>query len=151
MDTLNHPDYDALIQTVMPIAEHAVRERGEFFPFAACVMANGDVQLLETEGDDVGTNVEEMLPAFATAFKDVAAPGDIRAIAVCFHPECTPPGQSAARNTIVVHLEHAEAPVGSAAFPYTREPEGLAFTDGFAQPAQPVYFTARRDVAGDTP
>ncbi len=135
-----HPDLDALMNDLLPLAERLLAEHGEFYPFGATIACDGRHVSIGAKTESDRPLSKELIDIMTEAFRTDASDGKIRAAAMCFDVRVVPPGQVDKTDAIQLALERENEAV-DVFIPYAQLPDG-EFTYGkmFASRRTPTFF-----------
>jgi hypothetical protein len=112
---LTQDDLDGLLNVVLPFAQKMLEEHGEFYPFAAAITTDGQLELVAGDPDP-GIEHPAARDIVVTCFDALVSRRDqIRAAAVVTNVRLHDTGGDA----IAIHTEHVEGQVISARLPYS--------------------------------
>src|SRR5437867_4090945 len=77
-----HPDFDELLNFLIPFAQQMLSKHGEFFPFGAMVSATGEVTAEAAYDGDEQPPSERIIDLLTGAFRQKAAERQIRAAGI---------------------------------------------------------------------
>jgi hypothetical protein len=130
-----------LLNFLLPYAEQMLNEHGEFFPYAAALDAEGELNAVEADvDDDDSPDVGDVLLALHEGLRERAAGGAIRATGIAADVTLTDPSSGETTDAVQVELDHAEADAVDVFVPYETEPEGIKFGELVAaEGREPVF------------
>jgi hypothetical protein len=111
-------EIDKLLRYLLPFAEERLNRDGEFYPYAAFVGADGEVQSVsaaEAEHPDAA----ELLLALHAELRQRAAEGSIRASGIAADVMLTDPESGEERGAVQLELDHADAAAVDVYVPYS--------------------------------
>ncbi len=115
-----HPDLDRLLEYCVPFAQQQLKKRGEFYPFAVQILAEGELNPVAID-DGVETPVpSEMITAFIDLFRHFAPQSALEAVAICYDGRVTVPGKEK-QDAITVFLEHSNGECVTVYIPYIKK------------------------------
>jgi hypothetical protein len=117
---LAHPDIDGLLNALLPFAQQMLAKHGEYFPFGGTMSTDGEITMVGADLSEEQPTSQEVLGLLIAGLREEAAPGKLRAAAVCFNASITPPGQSREIDAIKVHLEHVDVEATDVFLPYRK-------------------------------
>src|SRR5262245_16023188 len=103
-----HPDYDDLLNALIPFAQDMLKKHGEFFPFGAAVNSEGEIELAQADDGTEQPESTELIDMLQQGFREEAERGAIRASAICMDVRIVPPGETEKSDAISLHLEHRD-------------------------------------------
>jgi hypothetical protein len=135
-----HPDLDALMNDLLPLAERLLAEHGEFYPFGATIASDGRHISVGAKTESDRPPSKELIDIMTEAFRTDASEGQIRAAGICFDVCVVPPGQVDKTDAIQLALERENEAV-DVFIPYAQLPD-REFTYGemFASRRTPTFF-----------
>ena len=135
-------EIEALLNFLLPQAEERLNKDGEFFPYAATVAADGEVEAVATDlGDD--PDVGDLLVALHTQLGVEAAQGSIRASGIAADVTLTDPDSGETTDAVQLELDHADAEAVDIYVPYESAAGGVKFGELVAaEGRQPVFTSA---------
>lgn len=102
-----HPDFDELLNVLLPFAQQQLKQHGGFFPFGATVTSAGEV-ICNAVYDNEPAEAEALIELLTEAFRRDAAAGTIRAAALCYDGRTIPPGKSKKTDAICIRMENRD-------------------------------------------
>ena len=115
-----HPDLDALLNTLLPLAKELLAKQGEFFPFAAAMRADGQIVHVAAHDGDEHPASQQVIDNLVRALRPQAEGGAIRAAGICLDARVEPPGQSNKTDAVAMRLEHATGEAVQVFVPYRK-------------------------------
>jgi hypothetical protein len=129
-----------LLNFLLPYAERMLSEHGEFYPYAAALDSDGELNAVGTDLDDDSPDVGEVLLALHQGLRERAAEGEIRASGIAADVTLTDPDSGETTDAVQVELDHAEADAVDIFVPYETEAEGIKFGELVAaEGREPVF------------
>ncbi|HMJ95705.1 MAG TPA: hypothetical protein VK486_07620 [Thermoleophilaceae bacterium] len=129
-----------ILNFLLPYAERMLNQDGEFYPYAAALDADGELNAVATDVDDDSPDVTELLLALHQGLRERAAEGAIRASGIAADVTLTDPDSGETTDAVQVELDHAEADAVDIFVPYETEAEGIKFGDLVAaEGREPVF------------
>ena len=116
-----------LLNFLLPYAERMLTQHGEFYPYAAALGSDGELNALGTDVDDDSADVGEVLVALHEGLRERAAEGEIRASGIAADVTLTDPDSGETTDAVQVELDHADADAVDIFVPYETEGEGIKF------------------------
>lgn len=101
----------------MPFAEHMLKERGEFFPFAMTLTPTGEFMPL-VGYESLGHTPDELIDLLSARLREGALAGEYAATALVYNARVTPPEASEETDAISAELEHRDGYAATLFFPY---------------------------------
>lgn len=136
-----NPDFEKLLNAVIPIAQRMLKDLGGFIPFGAFVTADGEVQLAGGEGDPSHLETQEIVEMYLDAYQAVAANGNFNSTALCVDVRIHVPGKMDKTDAIQIMLEHSGGEALNAFMPYEKHEEAeIIYAPLFATPSDPRVF-----------
>src|SRR4051812_1329477 len=99
---------EALLDATLAVAEELLATHGEFSPFGATMSSAGDIAPTAPPSGNDRPEPDELIELLTEGFRNAAAAGTVRATALVFDAQVTPPGKALAEDAIAVHLDHRE-------------------------------------------
>lgn len=129
-----------ILNFLLPYAERMLNEHGEFYPYAAALGADGELNAVATDVDDDSPDVGEVLLALHVGLRERAAEGAIRASGIAADVTLTDPDSGETTDAVQVELDHADADAVDIFVPYETEDEGIKFGELVAaEGREPVF------------
>jgi hypothetical protein len=107
-----------LLSAALPFAEKMLREYGQFHPFGAQMLNNGEVVSVGASDGEDQPPAQSLMDLLQGAFKNGAAEGDLLATALVYDARVTPPGTDQKSDAIAVSLDHRDDYSVVVFFPY---------------------------------
>jgi len=127
-------DCNLLLIAALPFAEQMLRDHGEFLPFGAQMLPDGEIVSVGVDDGEDHSRSQNLIDALQVAFKAGAADGELVATALVYDVRVVPPGAREKTDAIALNLDHRENYSVTVFFPYALsegEPEiGDAFASG---------------------
>ena len=131
-----------ILNFLLPYAERMLTEHGEFYPYAAALDSDGELNAVDAEvHDDDSPDVGEVLLALHEGLRERAAEGAIRATGIAADVTLTDPDSGDTTDAIQVELDHAEADAVDVFVPYETESDGIKFGELVAAEGREPVFT----------
>ena len=130
-----------LLNFLLPYAERMLKAHGEFYPYAAALNADGELNAVDADLDSNGNpDVGELLLALHEGLRQRAAEGAIRASAIAADVTLTDPDSGETTDAVQVELDHESADAVDIFVPYETEAEGIKFGELVAaEGREPVF------------
>ena len=129
-----------LLNFLLPYAEQMLNQHGEFYPYAAALDSDGELNAVGTDLDDETPDVGELLLALHQGLREQAAEGAIRASGIAADVTLTDPDSGETTDAVQVELDHAEAEAVDVFVPYETEADGVKFGELVAaEGREPVF------------
>ena len=136
-----NPDFDKLLNAVIPIAQAMLKDLGAFIPFGAFITSDSELQLAGGEGDPSHLDTAEIVEMYLEAFREAAALGSFTTTALCVDVRIHVPGKLEKTDAIQIMLEHSGGESLNAFMPYeTHAQSDITYAPLFATPAEPRAF-----------
>jgi hypothetical protein len=132
---------DDLLDASVTFARHMLAERGEFYPFGAIVLADGQVAMSAPD-PTLGDHPDSLsvIDALTDALRSQAESGEIRASAICCDVRVHDDG-SGMTDAIRTTIEHRESDPVDVLLPYRRGEDGsLSFGELSAMRPEATVF-----------
>jgi len=143
---VSHPDLDRLFNSLAPLAQRALSERGEFFPFGGSVKPDGEM-VAAMNGEQSPS--QDAVDLMTRRFRLQARSGQIRAAGICYDGRTTPPGETAKCDAICTSLEHKSGEAVNLILPYEKQSEGgIRYGQVFSTPRVPQIFVRNETPVG---
>jgi hypothetical protein len=117
-------DVRLLVDTSLAVARKTLSEQGDFHPFAFFMKADGGLQRLTPKADAALPEPEAMLQLLQQSFRERAAAGECRAVAVVADVVIALPGGSGQSDALQIGLEHRSGWCRNFFYPFEKSPEG---------------------------
>lgn len=101
-----HPDLQAIVDALLPLAQTLVKQHGEFFPVGASMDANGVVSLAAVQPASDQPSAQEVLDLLVPVLQRLARTQHARAVGICILAT-TRDSAGTPMSTIVIGLEHS--------------------------------------------
>jgi hypothetical protein len=132
-----------LLNFLLPYAEQMLNQHGEFYPYAAALDSEGELNAVGTDVDDDSPDVGAVLLALHEGLRARAAEGAIRATGIAADVTLTDPDSGEITDAVQVELDHADADAVDIFVPYETEPDGVKFGELVAAEGRaPVFSSA---------
>ena len=136
-----NPDFDKLLNAVIPIAQAMLKDLGAFIPFGAFITREGELQLAGGEGDPSHLDTAEIVEMYLEAFREAAALGSFTTTALCVDVRIHVPGKLEKTDAIQIMLEHSGGEALNAFMPYEKHEQAeISYVPLFSIPAEPQVF-----------
>jgi hypothetical protein len=116
-----------LLNFLLPYAEQMLNEHGEFYPYAAALDSEGELNAVGADVEDESPDVGEVLLALHEGLRERAAEGEIRASGIAADVTLTDPDSGETTDAVQVELDHANGDPVDIFVPYESQPEGIRF------------------------
>lgn len=135
-----HPDFDELLNVLIPFAQQQLQQHGGFFPFGATVTSAGEV-VCNAGYDKESAEAAELIELLTEAFRRDAAAGTIRTAALCYDGRTVPPGKSKKTDAICIRMENREDRSSTVFLPYRKGWFGrISYGELFAAARERQFF-----------
>lgn len=132
------PDFQALVDVLLPFAQKELRKHGGLYPFGAGMDLAGKVSVQHPRP-------EEIIKLLQDSFRRWAAEGGLRATGICEFVHLTHES-GAGTDAVKMTVEHHLGEAGAYYAPYrTRFMGGLSFREMFAVPVTATIFGVAPD------
>lgn len=125
-------DCNRLLNTAFPFAEQMLRDHGEFLPFGAQMLPNGEIVSVGADDGDEHSRSQNLIDILQAGFKAGAADGELIATALVFDVRVVPPGAQEKTDAIALNLDHRDNYSVTVFFPYAINDGELEIGDAFA-------------------
>src|SRR4051794_35909236 len=109
---------EALMSSVLPVAERMLLEHRAVRPFGSTLFADGRIAQVGGWGAGAEPVTAELLAEFEHSFRDGARRGELKATALLEPVTIVPPGKSEPESAVSVRLDHRDAYSVVVTFPY---------------------------------
>lgn len=110
-------DCNLLLNATLPFAEQMLGEYGEFVPFGAQMLPDGEI--VSVGVDENHPQSKYLIEVLQAAFKSGAANGDLIATVLVYDVRIMPPEASEKSDAIALNLDHRDNYSVTVFFPYT--------------------------------
>jgi hypothetical protein len=129
-----------LLNFLLPYAERMLNQHGEFYPYAAALDVDGELNAVGADLGDDSPDVGELLVALHEGLRERAAEGAIRASGIAADVTLTDPDSGETTDAVQVELDHADADAVDIFVPYETEGESIKFGELVAaEGREPVF------------
>jgi len=111
-------DCNQLINATLPFAEKMLREYGEFLPFGAQMLLDGEIVSVGADDGEDQSRSQNLIELLKDAFKAGADKGDLIATALVYDVRTMPPGAVQKSDAIALNLDHSDNYSVTVFFPY---------------------------------
>jgi hypothetical protein len=115
-----HPDLDRLLSFCLPFAQEMLKKRDEFYPFAATVLINGELNPLAINSGEEHPSAKKMIDELTGVLKHNSAKGELQAAAICYDGRVTVQSDEK-KDAITVFLEHSNGESVTIYLPYSKK------------------------------
>src|SRR5215213_11796881 len=131
-----------LLNFLLPYAEQMLSQHGEFYPYAAALDSDGELNAVGTDLDDESPDVSELLLALHQGLRERAAEGAIRASGIAADVNLTDPDSGETTDAVQVELDHADGDPVDIYVPYESEGDAIKFGELVAAEGREPVFAA---------
>lgn len=118
-------DLEKLVREMLPLAKHALEERGNFAPFGGALLPDGEIRRIEPEPEEAPASGERLVEDLAQRLRGGANSGDYRATVALVNVRVRQPGGDP-RDAVQVKLDHSGGTSLELFFPYRMKRPGVA-------------------------
>lgn len=138
-------DARILVENAVAVGRTLLAKEGAFHPFAFFVTADGRVQRLSPKQDVRLPSPDDFLAMLQQTFRERAAAGECRAIAVVADVIIAMPGGGQS-DALQVGIEHRDGYCADFFHPYVRDADGtLRFLEPISSPRKGIVFPECND------
>jgi hypothetical protein len=112
---------DTLLDQLIRFAQQTLETRGEFYPFAAALTADGSIEMVAEDVGQENPASHELIDALYAELVGRARKGEIRAAGICSDVRLS---GTDGRDAIQVAIEHAYGNPVNVFLPYEKQPGG---------------------------
>jgi hypothetical protein len=138
---MSHPDLNQLLDSLLPLAERMLAERGEFPPFGGTMNQTGEIVAVgacDVKEHPPSQNVIEIM---TKTLRQRARSGQLRAVGLCYDARTVPPGQTEKCDAVCASLEHQSGEAVNLIVPYHRMSGGdVQYEQKFTTLRVPQFF-----------
>ena len=139
---MSRAEMDYLLDFVIPFAKDQLEKRGEFYPYAAAVKADGKGEAFMGHPGQEDPSNRDMVNFLARGLRESAQSKGYRATAICFMARTRADGEHQSHDAIGVFLEHGDGEAVEVYLPYERLEDGVyRYLDSVASGADPTILT----------
>ncbi len=125
-------DCNQLLNAALPFAEQMLRDHGEFLPFGAQMLPDGEIVSVAADDGEDYSRSQNLIDVLRAAFRAGAAEGDLLATALVYDVRVMLPGANEKSDAIALNLDHRDNYSVTVFFPYTITGGQLTIGDAFA-------------------
>ncbi|MBI3648604.1 MAG: hypothetical protein HY240_07650 [Actinobacteria bacterium] len=129
---------DVLLSFLLPFAQQSLDRYGGFYPFAASMAPDGELQAIGGYEGDGEPTPSEMLGLIQHGLHERAKEGALLVTAVCV--DVTLPGEGEFRLGIRVDLEHRDSEPITYVVPYRSTEDGFEYGEMLSYAGEPHTF-----------
>jgi hypothetical protein len=115
-----NPDFEQLLDALLPFAQQMLAKNGEFYPFGATIDTSGKPALAASDTGSEQPESEECIDLLSVGFREQAKQGAIRACGICYDVRTIPPGQTEKVDAICIAFEHNSGEAIHVMVPYRK-------------------------------
>jgi hypothetical protein len=115
-----NPDFEELLNALMPFAQEMLAKNGEFYPFGATMASDGKVNAVSADMGEEQPETQALIDMMIQGFRQEAAAGSLRAAGICVDIRTIPPGQTEKTDAICARLEHSSGEAVRVILPYKK-------------------------------
>jgi hypothetical protein len=139
--TMANPDYDELLNGLIPFAQQMLEEHGEYFPFAMGITIQGEGQLMQLAPEEEQPDSEEVIDQLNEMFQEAIAKKEVRATGICSNVVIQDPKTRKNSDAIRVSLAHRDSPPAEVVIPYSKGAGGeYEYGELMAMPGSSTLF-----------
>jgi hypothetical protein len=140
---MSHPDLNQLLESLLPLAERMLAERGEFSPFGGTMNQAGEIVAIGASGGKEHSASQNVIESMTQALRQRARSGQLRAVGICYDGRTTPPGRTEKCDAVCASVEHQSGEAVNLIVPYERTSKGeVQFGEKFATFRVPQFFVS---------
>ncbi len=113
-----HPEIDALLNLLLPLAKQMLANSGAFFPMAAGLGVDGMPTMIPVPPSDGDPVIDKVISGLMEASQAKAAAGQITAAALCLDAWVALPDSGDKSDAIELRLEHKDGDAVRIFLPY---------------------------------
>jgi hypothetical protein len=113
-------DYAQLLNALLPFAQQMLEKHGEFHPFGAAMMANGEIVAAAGYDGTEHPSPEQIVSLLIDGFRSDAGKGKIRAAGLCVNASIQAIGNKKRSDAVQVSLDHSVGESMDLYLPYRR-------------------------------
>jgi hypothetical protein len=132
---------EALISSVLPVAERMLLEHRALQPFGSTLSADGEIRQVGSWVEGKASLNPELIGEFEAGFRDGAARGELKATALLQSTQAVPPGKVEPEDAVSIRLDHRDDYSVVVTFPYRFSVTGeLVIDEPFASEGEHGIF-----------
>jgi len=136
-------DCEALMHSLLPVAEQMLTSHGKFLPFGGAMRADGQlVSIAGYDGDESSQSID-VITLMKDAFVAAARKGEYKATAIVYDVKVKLPSTEEKSDAVAVSLNHRDNYSVVVFFPYKVESGKLTVGTVFAQAGEADIFPAQ--------
>jgi hypothetical protein len=136
-------DVQLLVDTSLAVARKTLSEQGDFHPFAFFMNPEGALQRLTPKKDAALPEPDALVKIIGDAFRERAAAGECRAIAVVADVVIALPGGGQS-DALQIGVEHRSGWCRNLFYPFERSPDGIRFKEQISGRREGIVFPGCR-------
>ena len=136
-------DCEALMHSLLPVAEEMLTSHGEFFPFGGAMRADGQLVSIAGYKADERPQPIDVITLMKGTFVAAARKGEYRATAIVYDVRVKLPSTEEKSDAVAVSLNHRDDYSVVVFFPYKVESGKLTVGTVFAQAGEADIFPAQ--------
>jgi hypothetical protein len=138
---MSHPDLNQLLDSLLPLAERMLAERGELPPFGGIMNQTGEIVALGAYDGKEHPRSQNVIEVMTQTLRQRARSGQLRAVGICYDGRTTPPGRTEKCDAVCASLEHRSGEAVNLIWPYERTSKGeVQFGQKFSTLRVPQFF-----------
>jgi hypothetical protein len=146
---MSQPDLNQLLDSLLPLAERMLVERGEFSPFGGTMNQAGEIVALGASGGKEHPRSQNGIELMTQTLRRLARSGQLRAVGICYDGRTTPPGRTEKCDAVCASVEHQSGEAVNLILPYQRTSKGeLQFGEKFSTLRVPQFFVSNEMLLG---
>lgn len=136
-----NPDFEQLLDVLLPFAQQMLAKHGEFYPFGATIDTSGKLALAASYTGSEKPESQECIDMLSGGFRREAEQGAIRACGICYDVRTIPPGQTEKVDAVCISFEHNSGEAVKVLLPYRKGVKGgIKYGELFACKGQKSVF-----------
>jgi hypothetical protein len=142
-------DCEALMNSVLPLAEHMLATQGSFLPYGGAMRDDGEVVTVGGDDGNARPQPTETIALMKSAFVAAARTGDYKATAIVYDVKVKLPSTGERSDAIAVSLDHRDSYSVVVLFPYRIDSGRLTVGEAFAQAGDADIFPTQQPSSGE--
>jgi hypothetical protein len=140
---MSHPDLNQLLDSLLPLAERMLAERGDFPPFGGIMNQAGEIVAVGARDGEEHPPSQKVLELMTQTLRQRTRSGQLRAVGICYDGCTIPPGQTEKCDAVCASLEHQSGEAVNLILPYERTSRGdVQFGQKFSTVRVPQFFVS---------
>src|SRR3989339_1115210 len=119
MSQSSKEESEAVLNALLPFAEQQLQKHGEFFPFAAVMLSNGQVQILATYDGDEHPESQTVIDDTEKTFVRGAKNNEYIATGLAYMIGVTNLDNGGKEDAVCINLDHVDNYSVKVIYPYT--------------------------------